>query len=373
MDFRKYFLVGLSALVFNSCSTNGEIAEETRKIFSEPRRIVEKDYMVTTEEIPLYERGNVEIKNPNSTLLTIPIKKREASNILEILKTTFPEYSFSADIKTNQLIVRIPNKDEQSQNTEEIYSFINGLDESPAMYRVQASSVRVSAVDLRAFRSSIDLFFETGNIGIALDSKFITERAKSGIEHAVSILPFGEAQIDVFLNGLNRIGYVRDLSVTTLNAQNGESAEVIATQKVQVNKLIPQPNTSIIVPDFYDVKRSLKVSPISLSENRVYLKIEAQEGEVVPSGKELPNINTRTITTSVDLGLGQTLIVGSTLDSRLRGEHEESPLLGGLTSATEKERRRDYVIYFLTPVRLDLSKKSESRAVDELEKQLNNK
>jgi type II secretory pathway component GspD/PulD (secretin) len=372
-------LIGLLG-ISTSCSFNQEIHDETNRILSKPIEHTGRDYLSTSEELPVYERGVKSIDSFESYTSAIPIKRRKPSSLLEFAKSAHPSYTFLADDKTNQLIVKIPKISEpnlsqlyyQNRN-KEVTDLLDLVDLEPAQYRILAYSMRVSASKLDLFSSSLQLLIEKGNSGFSLNSELITQRAERGVEHSFlgildPIIP--QVQLDIFLNGLNRSGYVRDLSLTTLISENGDEARISSTQKVEVKKIIPQGTTPVIVPDFTDVKKEIKITPYSLSDNHVYLKFDAIEGDVTETRKELPNINTREISLNARLKLGQTLVIGSTLGKRNQGVVEESPLLNGLVSGREKEDSKEQVVYFIRPVRIDISKEFNPESIKELEEEI---
>jgi type IV pilus assembly protein PilQ len=105
---------------------------------------------------------------------------------------------------------------------------------------------------------------------------------------------------------------------------------------------------------------SLKVKPLITPDNRIILDLAVTKdsvGQVVVTsgGVNVPAIDTRTLTTQVLVGDGQTVVLGGILETTRRDSEKkvpfigDIPVLGHLFKNTTKVNNKDELLIFVTP------------------------
>jgi type IV pilus assembly protein PilQ len=105
---------------------------------------------------------------------------------------------------------------------------------------------------------------------------------------------------------------------------------------------------------------SLKVTPQVTPDNRVVLDLVVKKdsvGQIIVggAGQQVPSIDTRTITTSVIVNDGQTVVLGGILETERRETEKkvpylgDVPVLGRLFKTTGKTNNKDELLIFVTP------------------------
>jgi len=105
---------------------------------------------------------------------------------------------------------------------------------------------------------------------------------------------------------------------------------------------------------------SLKVTPQVTPDNRVVLDLVVKKdsvGQIIVggAGQQVPSIDTRTITTSVIVNDGQTVVLGGILETERRETEKkvpylgDVPILGRLFKTNSKTNNKDELLIFVTP------------------------
>jgi type IV pilus assembly protein PilQ len=105
---------------------------------------------------------------------------------------------------------------------------------------------------------------------------------------------------------------------------------------------------------------SLKVKPLITPDNRIILDLAVTKdsvGQVIVTsgGVNVPSIDTRTLTTQVLVGDGQTVVLGGILETTRRDTEKKVPMigdipvLGNLFKNTIKVNNKDELLIFVTP------------------------
>jgi len=112
--------------------------------------------------------------------------------------------------------------------------------------------------------------------------------------------------------------------------------------------------------DFKKAVLSLKVKPLITPDNRIILDLTVSDDSVgtvvvASGGVNVPSINTRTITTQVVLGDGQTVVLGGILETTQSLQSTKVPWLGdvpglgNLFKETTRTDDKDELLIFVTP------------------------
>ena len=166
---------------------------------------------------------------------------------------------------------------------------------------------------------------EGGSSGGALSSAFslvLGHKSASGLHSWSSNI-----------NLLKSDGMARVLAEPTLVALSGQSASFLAGGELP----IPQPaglgSTSITYKQF---GIGLTVTPTVLGPNRIALKVAPEASDldysnaVVLDGVSVPAISTRRADTTVELGDGETFVIGGLISQSISSQVNKIPLLGDI-------------------------------------------
>jgi len=148
-------------------------------------------------------------------------------------------------------------------------------------------------------------------------------------------LIFASASHNLFadLSLLQSNGLARVLAEPTLTALSGQSASFLAGGELP----IPEPQglgTVAIVYKSYGV--GLTLTPTVLGPGRIALKVAPEASEldytdaVVLSGVSVPGITTRRADTTVELGDGETFVIGGLVSQAISSQVNKVPLLGDI-------------------------------------------
>lgn len=166
-----------------------------------------------------------------------------------------------------------------------------------------------------------------GNGSLATD-------ANNPLAQAFSLLfNFGRAGIGVNLSLLEGNGMARVLAEPTLVALSGQSASFLAGGELPIP--VPQGlgTTSI---EYKQFGIGLTVTPTVLSNNRIALKVAPEASDLdytnalSISGTAVPAISTRRADTTVELGDGESFIIGGLVSRTTSSNADKVPLLGDI-------------------------------------------
>ncbi|AKM29060.1 hypothetical protein AB870_01340 [Pandoraea faecigallinarum] len=137
------------------------------------------------------------------------------------------------------------------------------------------------------------------------------------------------AEIDLLQsNGLGRV-----LAAPTLVALSGQSASFLAGGELPVPQSGGLGTTTIVYKSF---GVGLTVTPTILSPNRIALKVAPEASDldytnaVVIASTQIPAISTRRADTTVELGDGESFIIGGLISRTTTAAVDKVPLLGDL-------------------------------------------
>ncbi|GGA01916.1 type II and III secretion system protein family protein [Dyella caseinilytica] len=160
----------------------------------------------------------------------------------------------------------------------------------------------------------------------------VTFTATQPISSAFNLI-FNKNNLFGDLSLLQSDGLARVLAEPTLVALSGQSASFLAGGELP----IPEPQglgTVAIVYKPYGV--GLTLTPTVLAPDRIALKVapEASEldytNELVISGVSVPAITTRRADTTVELGDGETFVIGGLVSQDITSQMNKIPLLGDI-------------------------------------------
>ena len=381
---REYASIGLLSLL-GACASNKSTVDETNKLLANPPNKFTLQKRELPEELELYKRGPVQTENSNGYILSYPIAHRDSAKLTEPVKQLFPECVVLSDLDTNQLVVRVPYSQIDAQNPnkdaklQEVKRFIGDIDVAPAQYNIHAYIMQISAARLSSVRSSLDFLIESGDVKLALSSLNTNRPQERGITHTITgilsaVLP--TFQISALFEGLERHGYVYNLSQVTSTVNDSEPAQVSGTRRVPVPKIFPTAPVPIVGYEYVDVSQNLRVVPRSRKNRAAELEIEIIKGNLLPANQDINNINlydisSRIMKTKVRVPLGKMLFLATTLEDSRKGTDETSPISPIIGSSSAEEQSRMYEVVAIVATRIDSDKQETGWPTEELERQLN--
>ncbi len=172
----------------------------------------------------------------------------------------------------------------------------------------------------------------------------------------------GGTAFNVFVQALRQNNLLRVLAQPNLVVTSGQEGSFLAGGEFPIP--VPQPGagggTGITI-EYKEFGVRLNFTPVVLGDGRIRLKLSPEVSDldytaaVVLAGIRVPALRKRSLTTTVELGEGQTFAVGGLLDSSLAANRDAVPLLGDLPvigalfRSTRYQRRETELVVLITP------------------------
>lgn len=162
----------------------------------------------------------------------------------------------------------------------------------------------------------------------------ITAEYNQPLAQAFSLLlNFGKAGIGLDVGFLEGNGMARVLAEPTLTAMSGQSASFLSGGELPVP--VPQGLGSTAL-EFKPFGIGLTLTPTVLSNERIVLKVAPEASDldytngITTNGVAVPAISTRRADTTVELGDGESFIIGGLVSRTTTSNADKVPLLGDL-------------------------------------------
>ena len=186
-------------------------------------------------------------------------------------------------------------------------------------------------------------------------------------ESGGSVTQFGLGEIGsttfgVFISALRENNLLRVLAEPNLVTTSGQEADFLAGGDFPV-PIVQGGNdqgTSITV-EFREFGVRLRFTPVVLGNGRIRLQMSPEVSDVdftnavIAQGFRIPGRRTRRLSTTVELGEGETFAVGGLLDSRVAANKAATPLLGdvpilgALFRSVRYQRQETELVVLVTP------------------------
>jgi pilus assembly protein CpaC len=144
-------------------------------------------------------------------------------------------------------------------------------------------------------------------------------------------------QVRLAISALRTLNYARTLAEPNLTTMNGQPAYFHAGGQFPVPIVTGYTQAGLQGVNFVPYGVSLSFTPYITDRDRVRLNIAAEvstrdlaSGTANVGGTNIPNINTRNFTTTVELREGQTLAVAGLIQNNPGADSKRVPLLGDL-------------------------------------------
>jgi pilus assembly protein CpaC len=236
----------------------------------------------------------------------------------------------------------------QSQELRELAERYLGDNES-LLYRVRVAAptqvhlrVRVAEVSrdvLKQFGINWEAIFQNGDFTFGL----VTGRAVSdGVgnflrapqgDSAFGSFESGDDVVNTAIDALVEEGLVNILAEPNLTALSGETASFLAGGEFPIP--IDSDENGITI-EFKEFGISLAFTPTVLNSNRISLRVRpevsdlSEKGAIDIGGLRIPALATRRAETTVELGSGQSFMIGGLLSSDIENQVSRTPGLGDL-------------------------------------------
>jgi pilus assembly protein CpaC len=164
--------------------------------------------------------------------------------------------------------------------------------------------------------------------------------------------------IDGVIDALAEEGLVTILAQPTLTALSGESASFLAGGEFPIPVSQALGVTTI---DFKSYGVSLNFVPTVLAENHISLHVKPEvsqissQGAITISGLQIPALTVRRADTTVELGSGQSLVIGGLLQDNDSNDIQrypglgDLPVLGALFRSTSFQHNESELLIVVTP------------------------
>lgn len=174
------------------------------------------------------------------------------------------------------------------------------------------------------------------NFGFVRGRDFISGDTITWPEGTSSLGLFGRAlglDIDAMVDLDENRGLITTLAEPTLVALSGETASFLAGGEIPIPVSNGLSGNSI---EFKQYGVSLAFSPTVLEDGRISMRVRPEVSEISAAGSvrtggfEVPAITTRRTETTVELGSGQSFVIGGLLSNGGNNSVEKTPFLGSL-------------------------------------------
>jgi pilus assembly protein CpaC len=177
------------------------------------------------------------------------------------------------------------------------------------------------------------------------------------VQIAAAYFPSGVATV---LKAIQEKGFGRVLAEPNLVVRSGETGTFHVGQKIPIQTVTGVGATATVGITYEDVGIRLNFAPEVLETGAIRLKIDPAEVSSVAryitfQGILAPEIDTRTVSTNVDLREGESLIIAGLLSEEMKKNIQKIPLLGdipilgALFRSTRDELNDIELAFFITP------------------------
>jgi pilus assembly protein CpaC len=212
---------------------------------------------------------------------------------------------------------------------------------------VKRSALKQIGLNWDVLSDSEKLIGTVGN-GVSPDAFGVISRAFRGL---------GE-NFNVTLDALERKGVVTTLAEPTLVALSGETASFLAGGEFPIP--ISQGLDSISI-EYKQYGVGLAFTPVVLADGRISMRVRPEVSELSDAGAvklggyTVPALTTRRAETTVELGSGQSLMIGGLLSNTTNNSIDKAPflgdlpILGSLFRSTKFKRDETELVIIVTP------------------------
>jgi pilus assembly protein CpaC len=221
--------------------------------------------------------------------------------------------------------------------------------------------LRIPGVHQVALRVKIAELNRTAARGFGVDLNMLMEWADGAIviqsllnaAQGKSILgTFDQNRLNFGIRYLEQAGVIRMLSEPTLVTLSGRPASFVAGGEFAVPTVVGVQGASGISTDFRAFGAIVTFLPTVIDKDHIRLQVSPEFSKVnaALSSGGTPGLDTRTVTTTVEMREGQTLAIAGLLDESMKSDTQgDLPLLAQIFGSRNVSREETELIILVTP------------------------
>nr|WP_174490612.1 type II and III secretion system protein family protein [Paraburkholderia oxyphila] len=171
----------------------------------------------------------------------------------------------------------------------------------------------------------------------------------------------GQTSIQALIDALDQEGLVTMLAEPNLTSMSGETASFLAGGEFPIPVSQSGSTSGAIGVQFKQFGVSLNFTPTVLADNRISLKVNPEVSQLDPTasvttnGVTIPGLSVRRLSTTVELGSGQSFAIGGLLTSDSSDTLSALPgigtlpVLGKLFSSRSFQDKKSELVVIVTP------------------------
>lgn len=210
---------------------------------------------------------------------------------------------------------------------------VKGSDQ--VMLRVRVAEVARS--EIKNFGISMQNLFTKGTLsfGLFTGRDFLNAANVLGLSDGNTVrfqAQPGDFSIDGVIDALENEGLVKTLAEPTLTAKSGESASFLAGGEFPIP--VPQEGGAVTI-EYREFGVSLDFTPTVLSNDKISLQVSPEVSSLTASSVTLnsitvPGLSTRSVSTTVELGSGQSFSIAGLIRNDVSNSIDKFPWLGDM-------------------------------------------
>jgi pilus assembly protein CpaC len=326
----------------------------------------------------------------NKTLLQrTVVVNTDVAYLHELLATRFPSLTLHVEAAPGSLMVsgQVPSAADADAVVQTLTPYLHDkeslINRLTVTHSVQVSlHVRITEVD-RSVTQQFGVNWSTvgglwGNViggmisgsGTLVPSAISSGTAGGGSASSIAssgsafstLLGFqsGKSNIQALINALDQEGLITMLAEPNLTAMSGETASFLAGGEYPIPVAQSGSGGSVSV-EFKQFGVSLNFTPTVLADNRISLKVNPEVSQidstvsVTSNGVTVPGLSVRRLSTTVELGSGQSFAIGGLLTSDSSDTLSALPgigtlpVLGKLFSSRAYQDKKTELVVIVTP------------------------
>ncbi len=307
----------------------------SREEFFQQKEIEQKLKMLAYESLPIVTR----------IWQVRYAKAMDIAHLLQDTKNTFvTKRGFvSVDARTNILCVR-----DIEASMDDINKLVRKLDIPVRQVLIEAHLASIDS----DYERELGIYFSVHSKQANDEVSQLTSETNPRYSLAVLNLPDG-SRLNMQLSALERAGHGELISSPSLYTANQQMAVIESGEEIPYQESSSSGATSVT---FKKAVLSLKVTPQIMPDGKVLLQLQINQDK--PSKRMVlgvPAINTRHITTSIQVKTGQTVVLGGIYE--FNHEQDERripflaniPLIGWLFKQQDRLKNKRELLIFVTP------------------------
>ncbi|MBI5560339.1 MAG: pilus assembly protein N-terminal domain-containing protein [Deltaproteobacteria bacterium] len=321
-------------------------------------------------------------KEGNKTFFDVHVITGDIATLIEQIKNIAPDADVTVEMAGDSVVLRGEIKDEETIKklaaisgayAPKVINFLRVKEPQQVLLEVKVAQIDKNKLKELGISTLVKGSTAEGTGGLIATPKG-TLGGAAGVDMGPSIEGFDLAKVTpeigvahfpsgvaLFIRALQEKGLAKILAEPNLVVRSGEKGAFLAGSKVPVQQVTGAGATATVSIAFEEVGVKLNFAPEVLEEGRIRLKIDpAEVSNIVryiefEGGVVAPEIDTRRVSTSVDLKEGESLVLAGMLSEETKKNLRKIPLfgdipiLGALFRSTKDELDKTELAFFITP------------------------